>query len=201
MALEHRCNMKISTQEFFELRERDPETRYEYVDGEVYMMTGGKPGHAAIGANVCRILGNLLRSRSCVVYDSDVCVQLSETRYVCPDVTVSCDPRDSDASGDDEEEERFIYYPCLVVEALSPGTRSHDRGVKSQLYRDCPTIQEYLFIDAEAPQVQLYRRASNELWTIHILKLDSIVELTSIGVSFPVAEIYEKTRFDPRRNQ
>ncbi len=200
MALEYKRGMKISVQEFFELRESDPETRYEYVDGRVYMMTGGKPRHAAIGANICRILGNLLHSRPCMIYNSDVCVQLSETRYVCPDATVSCDPRDSDAGSDDEEEERFIHYPCLVVEVLSPGTRSHDRGVKSQLYRECPTIQEYLFIDAEAPQVQLYRRESNELWTIHVLNVDSVVELNSSGVSFPIAEIYEKTRFHPQSN-
>ena len=111
MALERKRDMKSSVQEFFELIERDPEARYEYVDGKVYMMTGGKPGHAAIGANICRILGNLLRSRPCIVYNSDACVQLSETRYVCPDATVSCDPRDSYVGGADEKEEQFIRYP------------------------------------------------------------------------------------------
>lgn len=199
MALERKRAAKISVQEFFELVDSHPDTRYEYVDGEVYMMTGGKPRHAAIGNNIGRILGNLLRNRPCIVYNSDACVQLSETRYVCPDVTVTCDPRDSDAGDDDDEEERFIRYPCLVVEVLSTSTRSHDRNMKFHLYQVCPTIQEYLLIDTEAPQVQLYRRESSNLWTIHILELAHTVELMSIGVHFPVAEIYEKTRFDPQR--
>ncbi|MGH2478601.1 MAG: Uma2 family endonuclease, partial [Ktedonobacteraceae bacterium] len=63
MAMKWTRGMKSSVQEFFELIERDPEARYEYVDGEVYMMTGGKPGHAAIGNNIGSILHNLLRSR------------------------------------------------------------------------------------------------------------------------------------------
>lgn len=173
MALEQRRDTKMSVQEFFELIESEPEFRYEYIDGYAYMMTGGKPRHAAIGSNVCRILGNLLRARPCTVYNSDVCVQLS----------------------DFEDEKRFICDPCLVVEALSPGTKSHDRGMKFSLYQDCPSLQEYLLIDTEAPKVQLYRREADKRWTISILRLEDMVDLTSLNVSFPVAEIYEKTRF------
>ncbi|HEU5383948.1 MAG TPA: Uma2 family endonuclease [Ktedonobacteraceae bacterium] len=199
--LEHKRNTKMSVQEFFELVESDPENRYEYVDGDIYMMTGGKPRRAMISNNLGRILGNLLQESPCMVYNSDACVQLSETRYVCPDVTVSCDPQDSDSGNDDEEEERYIHSPCLVVEVLSPGTKSRDRGEKFNLYQDCPTIQEYLLVDSQAPRVQLYRRESSELWTIHMLKLDGLVELHSLGVSFPVADIYAKTRFDLRRKR
>lgn len=198
MALERKREAKISVQEFFELVDSHPNTRYEYIDGEVYMMTGGKRRHATIANNIGGILRNLLRSRPCIVYNSDACVQLSQTRYVCPDVIVTCDPRDRDVDDADDEEERFIHYPCLIVEVLSASTCSHDRNMKFHLYQVCPTIQEYLLIDTETPQVQLYRRESSNLWTIHIRELANTVELTSIGVSFPVAEIYEKTRFDPR---
>jgi Uma2 family endonuclease len=177
--------------EFFELRDGDHNHRYEYIDGEIYMMTGGKPVHALIGANVCRILGNLLQDKPCLVFNSDACVQLSEERYVCPDATVSCDRRDQD------DEAAFIRYPSFLVEVLSPGTKAHDQGVKAQLYQEYPTIQEFLLIDSESTRVQLYRRdsASRDLWSIHMLNLESIVELESLGVHFSVAEIYEKTRF------
>ena len=58
-------------------------------------------------------------------------------------------------------------------------------------------IQEFLLIDSEAAKVQLYRRdrESRDLWTIHMLNLESIVELESLDIHFSVAEIYEKTRF------
>lgn len=182
----------MGVEDFLELRENDPNHRYEYIDGEIYMMTGGKRGHALIGANVCRILGNLLQGRPCLVFNSDACVQLSEERYVCPDATVSCDRRDREGNDDS-----FVRYPCFVVEVLSPGTKAHDRGLKAQIYQEHPTIQEFLLIDSEAPKAQLYRRdrASNDVWTIHMLHLESMVELESLGLHFPVVEIYGKTRF------
>lgn len=192
MALEREREDSMGVEEFFELRENDPLHRYEYIDGEVYMMTGGKPVHALIGSNMCRVLGNLLSDKPCLVFNSDACVQLSEERYVCPDVTVSCDRRDRD-----DDEAAFIRYPSFVVEVLSPGTKAYDRGLKVQLYQKCPTIQEFLLVDSESARVQLYRRdsESRDLWTLHMFSLENTVELKSLGVHFSVAEIYEKTRF------
>jgi Uma2 family endonuclease len=83
-----------SLEECFALLESDPEHRYEYLDGYIYMMAGGSPEHSIIGGNVGRILGNLLQGRRCIVYNSDLYVELAENYRVCPDVTVSCDPRD-----------------------------------------------------------------------------------------------------------
>src|SRR5229473_3467965 len=74
----------------------------------------------------------------------DLYVELSDNYRICPDVTVSCDPRDRGA-------QEAIHYPSLVVEVLSPTTEARDRGKKSLLYRSCPTIQEYLLVNAESP--------------------------------------------------
>ena len=122
-------------------------------------------------------------------------MQLSETRYVCPDVTVSCDSRDGDSDEALEEDDKLVRYPCLVVEVLSPGIRTRDRGMKVNLYQDCPTIQDYLIVDADSPTVWHYQRQDGDLWTIHMFGLDNHVMLTSIDASFPVAELYKKTRF------
>ncbi len=181
-----------SVEEFFRLRASDPAHRYEYIDGEIYMMTGGSKRHSRIGSNMNRILGNLLRDKPCVVHDSDACFQVTAECYVCPDVTVSCDPRDTD---DSDEDPIPLQYPCLVVEVLSRSTKNLDRGIKFDLYKDHPTVQEYLVIETQSPSVQLYRRESNDRWTVYILRLPDEIELTSINVRFPIAEIYEKTRF------
>jgi Uma2 family endonuclease len=93
MALVH-DDARKSVEEYFALVQSDPEHRYEYIDGYIYMMSGGSPRHSTIGSNLNRILGTLLRNSPCVVHNSDACVQVAEKRYVCPDVTVSCDPRD-----------------------------------------------------------------------------------------------------------
>src|SRR5260370_6961721 len=82
----------MSVEEYFELEENHPDTRYEYLDGYVYMMSGGSANHAAISGNIFAILKSLLRGSSCRVYNSDMKVRVSENRYFHPDVTVSCDP-------------------------------------------------------------------------------------------------------------
>src|SRR6266568_2939844 len=95
MAVEHSAYYeRMSLEEYLTLVEQDPEHAYEYLDGRVYMMTGGSPDHSIIGSNLNGLLQAFLRGRRCIVYNSDVYVQLSEHYRVCPDVTVSCDPRD-----------------------------------------------------------------------------------------------------------
>ncbi|MBA2287500.1 MAG: Uma2 family endonuclease [Ktedonobacteraceae bacterium] len=180
---------KISLEEFFALLESDPDHRYELIEGDPSMMTGGSPDHAIIGANLTRILGEQLRHRPCVAYNSDVYIELTdETNCLCPDASVSCDPRDHRAT-------KTIRYPCLIAEVLSPGTKAHDRGIKADLYQNMPTVQEILFIDTQVMRIQLYRREADH-WTMRNFTHDNTIALTSLGIHFPVAEVYEKTTFD-----
>jgi hypothetical protein len=92
MALEHPQMMTV--EEYFHLEETDTENRYEYIDGQVYMMAGGTFDHSTISGNIYSLLRGLLRGKPCRVYNSDIKVQISQKRYVHPDITVTCDPRD-----------------------------------------------------------------------------------------------------------
>jgi Uma2 family endonuclease len=180
---------RISLEEFFALVESDPEHRYEYIDGYPYMMTGGTPDHSIICTHMSRILDEQLRKRPCIAYNSDVYVELADkTNCLCPDVSVSCDRRDRHAI-------KVIHYPCLVAEVLSPGTKARDRGIKSELYQNIPTVQEILFIDTQVMRIQLYRREI-DYWTMRNFTQSDTIELTSVDVHFSVAEVYEKTTFD-----
>jgi Uma2 family endonuclease len=176
----------MSLEEYFSLVEQDSEHAYEYLAGRVYMMTGGSPDHAIIGSNLNGLLQAFLRSRRCIVYNSDVYVQLSEQYRVCPDVTVSCDPRDRGA-------QEVIRYPTLVAEVLSPTTEARDRGQESLQYRACPSIQEYLLISAEFPLVEVFRREKQGFWSLYTLGLADSIELSSLDLRFPVAELYQNT--------
>jgi Uma2 family endonuclease len=51
MALAH-DHLHMSLEEFFRLVERNPEIHYEYLDGSVYMMTGGTARQALLGSNL-----------------------------------------------------------------------------------------------------------------------------------------------------
>lgn len=178
----------MSFEEYLALVEQDSEHAYEYLDGRVYMMTGGGPDHAIIGSNLIGVLQTFLRSRRCIVYNSDVYVQLSEHYRVCPDVTVSCDPRDRGA-------QEAICYPSTVAEVLSPTSEARDRGQKSLQYRSCPSIQEYLLISSEFPLVEVFRREKQGFWSLYTLRSGDNIELNSLGLRFPVDDLYENTSF------
>ena len=189
MAVEHSAHYeRMNLGEYFALVERDGEHAYEYLDGRVYMMTGGSPDHSIIGSNLNGLLQAFLRGRRCIVYTSDVYVQLSEQYRLCPDVTVSCDPRDRGAQD-------VIRYPSLVAEVLSPTTEARDRGQKSLQYRACPSIQEYLKISSEFPLVEVFRREKQGFWSLYTLGLADTIELSSLEFRLPVAELYLNTSF------
>lgn len=195
MAVEHSAfSERMSLEEYLTLVQQDGEHAYEYLDGRVYMMTGGSPDHAIIGSNLNGLLQASLRGRRCIVYTSDVYVQLSEQYRLCPDVTVSCDSRDRGAQD-------VIRYPCLVAEVLSPTTEARDRGQKSLQYRACPSIQEYLLISSEFPLVEVFRREKQGFWSLYTLGRDDTIELSGLGLSFPVAELYQNVSFLEEENE
>ena len=191
MAIQHDDHQeKISLEEFFALLEHDPEHRYELIDGYPSLMTGGSPDHAIIGANLVGIFREQLRKRPCIVYNSDVYVELDgEENCLCPDASVSCDRRDRHAT-------KVIYAPCIVAEVISPGTKARDRGIKADLYQAMSSVQEMLFIDTQVMRVQLYRREADYWILRNFTHNDDIIELTHQGIQFTVAEVYEKTTFD-----
>lgn len=178
----------MSVQEYLTLDHNSIEARYEFIDGYAYMLAGGTLNHSIISANMIRELSISLRGGACRVYTSDARVRLSETRYVYPDATVSCDERDL-GTGD------MIQYPLLIVEVLSPGTEPYDRGKKFIYYRSCPTIKEYVLVDTQLQAIDVYRRATATLWTLHLFGPGDQVELASLNASFPIATLYENVIF------
>jgi Uma2 family endonuclease len=190
--------MQMPVEGYIALNENDLEHRYEYIDGEVYMRPMENVRHAAIGAHVGCLLENGLEESLCVTYNSMAWVQLAETRYVYPDVTVSCSLLNVD---DEEEEAKTVQCPCVVIEVSSLQTQARDQTIKVRVYQECPTIQEILLIDTLMPQVQLYRRESNNRWTIYLLTVEDEIELTSLDVHFPVAALYRKTRLSKSSDQ
>ena len=112
--------------------------KYEYLNGEAYAMTGGTIPHNRIAINLIAALHPHLRDRGCLVLGSDAKVVISESGpSFYPDVVVTCDPRDRTAIA-------AIRYPSLIIEVLSPGTESFDRGDKFRFIAPCPVFRTML---------------------------------------------------------
>jgi Uma2 family endonuclease len=174
---------RLTPEEYFEW-EAQQELRYEYFGGEVFAMAGGSLPHADIALNVASILRERLRGR-CKVRNSDAKVGITETGpFTYPDVSVSCDKRDRTA-------QQFSRYPCLIVEVLSPGTEAYDRGGKFALYRRLESLQEYVLVGSETKTVEVFRRDQQGAWMFLPYGEGDEIELTSVGLTLPIAAIYE----------
>jgi Uma2 family endonuclease len=186
MALERKQTMSV--EEYFQLEENDPHTRYEYVDGHVYAMAGGSADHDTVKNNIQNILWNLLRKSGCRVYSSDMKVYISETRYFHPDVIVTCNPQDRGKI-------QAIQSPRLVVEVLSPSTELTDRTWKLKNYRAHPTIEEYLLADSRSRKVEIYRK-KNGLWIYDAFENNDEIRLHSLDLLLPLADVYSDVEFE-----
>ncbi len=179
----------MSPQEYLEW-EKTQELRYEYIDGEVFAMTGGTKPHNRIAGNFYNKLDDFLAGKDCEVYISDVKVKVSESGpYHYPDVVVTCDDRDRESID-------MVRYPCLIVEVLSPSTAAFDRGKKFTRYRQSSTLQEYVLIESDEIAVECFRRNDQGLWVLHTYGEGDTLILESVGISIPVEKLYRQVRFD-----
>src|SRR5947209_13913536 len=183
----------MSVEEYLELDRNSLDTRYEYIDGVVTLLAGGTTNHSRICVNVVSLLQRALRGSPCEVFNSDLRVSISSMRYVLPDASVSC------VAGDLEGENDTISSPCVIVEVLSPSTEATDRGKKFRYYQSCLSIQEYVLISTQEQAVDVYRRISDNLWTLHPFGPGDEVKLKSIDVSIPLEALYENVTV-PREN-
>ncbi|MBD2512587.1 Uma2 family endonuclease [Nostoc muscorum FACHB-395] len=180
---------KMTIEEYFAW-ELQQELRYEYVNGEVFAMTGGTIPHNDIALNFYRALYPHLRARGCRVNVSDVKVQVTpQSPYYYPDVIVSCDPQDLNAR-------KFIQNPKIIAEVLSPSTSEKDRGEKFTNYLKIPSLQEYLLIDSEKISVERYSRGKGKMWLYYPYTEGDMITLSSIEFELAIALLYEDVIFE-----
>ena len=165
--------------------ELDQDIRYEYINGEVFAMTGGTIPHNDIALNLYTSLRPHLRPRGCRINVSDVKVQVtSKGPYFYPDLIVSCHPEDINAR-------KFIQNPKLIVEVLSPGTSGKDREEKFRYYLTIPSLQEYILIDSEKISVERYCRGEGRMWLYYPYTTGDMITLSSIAFEFPIEILYD----------
>jgi Uma2 family endonuclease len=58
----------MTVDEWRELERTNLDAKYEYIDGQVYLMSGGSLAHSRISSNTVRALEDALASEPCYVY-------------------------------------------------------------------------------------------------------------------------------------
>jgi Uma2 family endonuclease len=179
---------KSYTAEEYLALERAAPNKSEFVDGEIYAMTGASRAHNLISVNLARDLSAQLKGRPCETYVNDMRVKAAKARgYHYPDVAVVC--------GQPELEDReadTLLNPTVLIEVLSPSTEAYDRGGKFANYRKISSLREYLLVAQDSPRIEHYRR-QGEFWILTEAEgLDSSLALEAIGCVLSLREVYER---------
>jgi Uma2 family endonuclease len=80
----------------------------------------------------------------------------------------------------------------VVFEVLSPSTEERDLGWKRKAYTGLASLTHYIVISQDAVEVMVFAR-DDDFKGRKFQSLDEAIELPSLGVSLPVAEIYRDT--------
>jgi Uma2 family endonuclease len=163
--------------------EEGSSVRHEYLDGEIYAMAGGTPGHAVLAATVIRLLGPL--PAGCRAATSDLRVRIPSTGLsTYPDVAVICGRTERAA-----DDRLAVVNPVLLVEITSESTEDYDRGDKLRHYQELPSVQEVLFVSHREPRLTLHRRTDTG-WVVVDAHEGQTVTLAGLQVSLTVDDVY-----------
>lgn len=180
----------LTPAQYLEWEEKSP-VKHEYVDGEIYAMSGAKRRHNLIASTFVRHAGNAAAVRKdCQVFGSDMKVYVeAHNSFYYPDVSVCCDR--------DDREELFLTRPCFIVEILSPSTASIDRREKRASYCTLESLREYAIVDQDQPRIEVYRREAGG-WRGYLLtQSDDVVESSCLGLRLTLDQIYAGVEFPP----
>jgi Uma2 family endonuclease len=178
---------RLTPEEYLEI-DRKAEIRSEYLDGEMFAMSGAGARHGDIVVNIALGLRTRLRGR-CRVSANDLRVRISENGlYAYPDIVVVCGKRRFLEGGHNDT----VLNPVLIFEVLSPSTADYDRGGKFAFYRQIDSLREYLVVAQDRPHVERHVRQPSGEWLLtEIDGLEATVALHSVEAELPLAEIYD----------
>lgn len=179
--------VRASEAEYLE-RERQSETKHEYIDGEIVDMAGASILHNLLVLNVGAALRERLRGKPCVVLASDQRVNIRATRlYTYPDVSVVCGRPETHPA-----DAQTLLNPLVIIEVLSDSTEAYDRGEKFAHYRGLPSLREYVLVSQRARRIEHYRRVEVGQWLLTEYQEGAAVPLPALGIELPLAEVYDK---------
>lgn len=184
VTMPHVARPHLSFDEYLRI-EADSLVKHEYLDGDVWAIGGGTDEHAALAANVIRLLGNQLLDKPCRVYTGDLRIRVRATGLTTyPDCSVICDRVQFDAS---DPKRTTALNPKVLVEVTSPSTEKYDRGQKLEHYKKIASLKEVVLISQRERVIDVWRKGGTR-W-LHS-EFRGVAQLTSIGCSLLLTDVY-----------
>jgi Uma2 family endonuclease len=163
--------------------EEQPRGRYELVDGQVIAMNAQPIEHVETKVHVIIALMDALAETEFHALGDGMAVRISETSAYEPDALVYGGEALKDGTV-------IVSDPVLVVEILSPGTKTVDTTKKLERYFKLPSVRHYLIVDPlEKTVVHHARDPHGKIATV--LANEGQLQLEALGVGLPVAALFQ----------
>lgn len=179
-------NEQISYEDFLKLVE-ESESRYEYIEGEVYLVASPSYEHQRIIMELSHVMYNYFKGRECrpLTAPFDVTLTIDDHENVVqPDILVICDLENINELG------KYTGIPALVVEVLSPSTQKKDMLKKLNLYLHAGIV-EYWLVNPLSKDIYLYSFKEHDIREFRAYKENQTVcSLVFKGLEVNVSNIF-----------
>jgi Uma2 family endonuclease len=167
-------------------RERSTGLKHEFLEGQVFAMSGGTPEHARLIAAVTMALGRIVDPGRCRVFTSELKVRVLATGlYTYPDVAVVCGEVERDA-----QDPNAITNPTVLVEVLSPSTEAYDRGEKWAHYRRVQSLRAYILVAQLPARLEVFERSAEGDFVHRVSDGSEHLDLACLAGSIEVDALY-----------
>lgn len=187
---------KISIEEYLEMENASLE-KHEYYRGQILQVPQTKVYHNVIAGNLFTALYKQCKAKKCSAFSSQQRIHIpSNTLFTYPDISIFC--KDIQTLNDDDWN---ALNPSVIIEVLSKSTKNYDRGEKFKLYRDIPTLKEYILVDSESIHVEIFRLNEKQHWELEEYNSpDDVLDISVIDEKIPVADVYDGVKFATPEN-
>jgi len=174
-------------EEYLEMENAATE-KHEYFQGEIFAMSSARLEHNIVVGNLFVALGTWLKGTPCRPFGSDMRIHVEKnTLFTYPDISIICGKPESI-----NDDDLNFLNPTVIIEVSSPSTREYDRKGNFNLYRDIPTLKEYITVEPENIHIEDWFINDSGKWELREYKnIDQTLVLQSLKISVALSEIYE----------
>ncbi|MBD9354390.1 Uma2 family endonuclease [Methylomonas albis] len=171
---------RISPEEYLQ-SERVSNIKHQLIDGMPHQMPDVSSNHNLLTGNIACELKQQLKDTSCRTLVSDMKLRVADD-FFYPDVMVVC--------SEDNLDPYYKTAPTIIIEVLSKTTRKFDQTAKRLRCQNIPSLQEYVLIEQDKGEIQLFSLAHH--WQSFYYYLGDRISFASLGISIAVEDIYER---------
>ncbi|HRJ60439.1 MAG TPA: Uma2 family endonuclease [Azospirillaceae bacterium] len=156
--------------------------RCEYVNGAAFDVAKRDSVHDRIVENLTKALTPLAEKCNGRLDTSGVKLRVEAANaYYYPDLLFTCEERRADP---------VVYAPELVAEVAAANTLGVDMREKLAAYRTIPWLKEYLVIQIDSRQADVWRRSAKG-WNCVMYGVGGPFRLESLGATLSVDQLFD----------